>query len=118
MGRGSSGGAAEDSGGDDEGVTQDEITSEDPDSADFGDLFAVADPRTNEDKALVAAYWRQVHEGQEKWQSTVLQKDLRNLGHAIPNITDALTSNIRKRPSASFSCRSRATHGRRARRTR
>lgn len=97
VGRGSSGGAAEDS-GDDEGLTQDEITSEDPDFADFGDLFAAADPKTNEDKALVAAYWRQVLEGEEKWQSTALQKDLRNLGHAIPNITDALTSNMRKRP--------------------
>jgi hypothetical protein len=98
VGRGSSSGGAEDSGGDDEGLTEDEITSEDPDFADFGDLFAAADPKTNEDKALVAAYWRQVHEGEEKWQATALQKDLRNLGHAIPNITDALTSNIRKRP--------------------
>lgn len=79
-------------------VTEDEITAEDPDFKDFGDLFAAADPKSNDDKALVAAYWRQVHEGDEKWQSTSLQKDLRNLGHAIPNITDALTSNIRKRP--------------------
>lgn len=84
--------------GDPDAVTQDEITAEDPEFADFGDLFAAADPKTNEDKALVAAYWRQVHEGEEKWQATALQKDLRNLGHAIPNITDALTSNIRKRP--------------------
>ncbi len=83
---------------DDDDVTQDEITAEDPDFKDFGDLFAAADPKSNEDKALVAAYWRQVHEGEDKWQATTLQKDLRNLGHAIPNITTALTSNIRKRP--------------------
>src|SRR6266540_134695 len=67
---------------DDDDVTQDEITAEDPDFKDFGDLFAAADPKSNEDK----------------WQATTLQKDLRNLGHAIPNITTALTSNIRKRP--------------------
>jgi hypothetical protein len=82
----------------DEDVTQDEITAEDPEFADFGDLFAAADPKSNEDKALIAAYWRQVHEGEHKWQATSVQKDLRNLGHAIPNITDALTSNIKKRP--------------------
>lgn len=82
----------------DEDVAEDEITADDPDFKDFGDLFAAADPKSNEDKALVAAYWRQVHEGEEKWQATSLQKDLRNLGHATPNITDALTSNIRKRP--------------------
>lgn len=86
-----------DDGGDPD-VTQDEITAEDPAFEDFGDLFSAADPKSNEDKALVAAYWRQVHEGDEKWQSSALQKDLRNLGHAIPNITDALSSNIRKRP--------------------
>lgn len=86
-----------DSGVDDD-ATEDEVTAEDPTFQHFGDLFASADPKSNEDKALVAAYWRQVHEGEEKWQATSLQKDLRDLGHAIPNITDALTSNIRKRP--------------------
>jgi hypothetical protein len=82
----------------DDDAPEDEVTAEDPTFQHFGDLFASADPKSNEDKALVAAYWRQVHEGEEKWQATSLQKDLRDLGHAIPNITDALTSNIRKRP--------------------
>lgn len=95
LGKGS---VRQDGGGVGDEVTEEEITAEDPEFADFGDLFAAADPKTNEDKALVAAYWRQVHEADEKWQATGLQKDLRNLGHAIPNITDALTSNIRKRP--------------------
>jgi len=79
-------------------AAEEEIAETEPDFVDFGDLFAAADPRTNEDKGLVAAYWRQVHENEEKWQAAALQKDLRNLGHAIPNITDALTSNMRKRP--------------------
>lgn len=79
-------------------TVEDELAATEPEFIDFGDLFAAADPRSNEDKALVAAYWRQVHENEEKWQASALQKDLRNLGHAIPNITDALTSNIRKRP--------------------
>ena len=90
-------------------VTQDEITAEDPDFKDFGDLFAAADPKSNEDKALVAAYWQQVHEGEEKWQSTALQKYLRNAGHGIPNITDALSSNIRKRPQRVIQLRKAGT---------
>lgn len=81
-----------------EDLTQQEMTEDDPEFKDFADLFAAADPKSNEDKALVASYWRQIHEGDESWQSSALQRDLRNLGHTIPNITTALTSNMRKRP--------------------
>ncbi len=79
-------------------VTDDEIAAEAPSFEHCAELFAAADPKSNEDKALVAAYWLQVVQGEEKWQSTTLQKELKNLGRAIPNITDALTSNMRKKP--------------------
>jgi hypothetical protein len=46
----------------------------------------------------VAAYWVQVHEGQGQWQSRRLNSELKHLGHAIPNITEALNSNMRKKP--------------------
>lgn len=46
----------------------------------------------------MAAYWVQAVQGHDKWQSTALTAELKNLGHAIPNITDALTSNIEKKP--------------------
>lgn len=82
----------------DAAAAQDEIAEDEPEFAEFGELFSAADPRSNDEKVLVAAYWRQIHVGEDKWQSSELQKDLRNLGHAIPNITDALTSNMRKRP--------------------
>jgi hypothetical protein len=65
-------------------VTDDEIAGEAPTFEHFAELFATAQPKTNEDKALVAAYWLQVIKGYEKWQSTALQKELRNLGHVIP----------------------------------
>lgn len=64
----------------------------------FAELFAAASPRTNDEKALVAAYWVQVHEGHEQWPSRLLSNELKNLGHRLPNITDALTSNINKQP--------------------
>ena len=92
---------AEDTTGDDgvaDPVTDDEIAAEAPGFEHFAELFAAAQPKTNEDKALVAAYWLQVIQGNDKWQSSALQKELKNMGHAIPNITDALTSNMSKKP--------------------
>lgn len=64
----------------------------------FGELFAATSPESNEDKSLVAAYWVQVHEEQSQWQSRRVNSALKDLGHAIPNITDALTKNMQKKP--------------------
>ncbi|MEA2588718.1 MAG: hypothetical protein QOH66_1645 [Actinomycetota bacterium] len=82
----------------DDDLTEEEITAEVPGFEHFAELFAAAEPKTNEDKALVAAYWLQAIQGNDKWQSTALTKELKNLGHAMPNITDALTSNMKKKP--------------------
>jgi hypothetical protein len=80
------------------GVSEEEIADEAPDYEHFAELFGAASPKTNEDKALVAAYWVQVHQGNDQWGSRLLNSELKHLGHSIPNITDALTSNIRKKP--------------------
>jgi hypothetical protein len=79
-------------------VTEEEIAHEAPTYEHFAELFTAASPKTNEDKALVAAYWVQVHESNATWGSRLLNAELKHLGHSIPNITDALTSNIRKKP--------------------
>lgn len=88
----------EHAGGADEDLTNREVAEEAPAYAHFAELFNKAQPKTEPDKALVAAYWLQAIQGEDSWQSAALQKDLKNLGHAISNITDALTSNIRKKP--------------------
>lgn len=79
-------------------VTDEEIAEEAPVYEHFAELFAKAQPKTEPDKALVAAYWLQAIQGQGSWQSAALQKELRNLGHVIGNITDALSSNMKKKP--------------------
>ena len=79
-------------------VTEEEIAEETPDYQHFAELFAAASPKSNEDKALVAAYWVQVHEAHDSWASRLLNAELKNLGHSIPNITDALSSNMKKKP--------------------
>lgn len=79
-------------------VTDEEIADEAPAYEHFAELFAAASPKTNDDKALVAAYWVQVHQEHASWASRLLNAELKNLGHSIPNITDALTGNMRKKP--------------------
>lgn len=91
------GGAGGDFDGD-EDVTDEEIKDEAPVYEHFAELFAAAQPTKNEDKALVAAYWVQAIQGQDQWASRTLNNELKNLGHPIANITDALTSNMRKKP--------------------
>lgn len=81
-----------------EGVTDHEIAEEAPAYEHFAELFAKVGPTTAPEKALVAAYWLQAIQGESSWQSAALQKELKNLGHAISNITDALTSNMQKKP--------------------
>ncbi|WP_423487870.1 hypothetical protein [Mycobacteroides sp. PCS013] len=93
------GGVADDKGGGGtEDITDEEIAEEAPAYEHFADLFAKAQPKTDPDKALVAAYWLQAIQGQGTWQSAVLQAELKNLGHAVGNITESLTSNMRKKP--------------------
>jgi len=79
-------------------VTDEEIAEEAPVYEHFADLFGRAQPNTDADKALVAAYWLQAIQGHNTWQSAALQKELKNLGHAIGNITDALSKNMEKKP--------------------
>ncbi len=79
-------------------VTEAEIAEEAPAYEHFAELFAKAQPKTDADKALVAAYWLQAIQGAGTWQSAALQKELKNLGHVVGNITDALNSNMRKKP--------------------
>lgn len=85
------------SGGRDE-VVEDEVVDESPAFGSFAELFAAADPKSNEEKALIAAYWVQVHQGNDTWQSRPLNAMLKQAGHHIANITDALTKNMKKRP--------------------
>jgi hypothetical protein len=47
---------------------------------------------------LVAAYWVQVHGGQETWGAQQLNKELKNLGHGLTHIAQALSSNMNKQP--------------------
>jgi hypothetical protein len=66
--------------------------------SDFASLFAEADPKTEPEKVLVAAYWAQVVGGNDALDSQSLNRELKNLGHGIGNVTAALTSLISRKP--------------------
>ena len=79
-------------------LTEEEIAAEAPVFEHLAELFAAAQPNTDADKALVAGYFLQVIRGQDKWTAADAQKELRNMGHALSNITKSLTDNMKKRP--------------------
>lgn len=64
----------------------------------FAELFASAQPKSDADKALVAAYWVQVIEGQTQWGSRLLNTELKHLGYPLSNVTQALTTSIKRKP--------------------
>ena len=66
---------------------------------DLADVFHAASPKTEAEKALVAAYWMSVGEGKLEFTAQEVNKSLKNLGHGIVNITDALTKLMGKKPS-------------------
>lgn len=66
--------------------------------SDFADLYSRADPSSEAQKALIAGYWVQVVGAQETFESQSLNTELKNLGHGVKNITDALDQLIERKP--------------------
>lgn len=56
-----------------------------------GDLVAAAEPSTDEDRALVVAYWLQeMGEKLPTFHGQQVNKELKNLGHGTDDITDLI----------------------------
>lgn len=64
----------------------------------FGEFFDAADPQTEAERVLVGAYWVQVVEGAEDFESMQVTKHLKNLGHPVSNITRAIDSMMSQNP--------------------
>lgn len=66
----------------------------------LSDLFSAAAPTTDEDRALVVAYWFQ--EEQEEKQPNVtgqqVNKELKNLGHGVRDVTKVFNALIATSP--------------------
>jgi hypothetical protein len=56
----------------------------------FAELYDEARPKSQSDKALVGGYWIQICQGAESFDGYSVNKELKNLGQGVPNITSAL----------------------------
>lgn len=65
---------------------------------DVADLYTDCDPKSDPERALVVAYWFQELAGQQDFESASVNKELKNLGHGVSNITAALNSLISRKP--------------------
>lgn len=79
--------------------TEEEISAEAPVYEHFAELHDAASPKTDVDRVLVAGYWLQAIESQPSFQALEVNNLLKNLGHPISNVTDALSSNKDRKPS-------------------
>jgi len=61
-----------------------------PKYANFAELYDAARPTTNADKALIAGYWLQVCQGAESFDGLSANRELKNLGEGLTNITNAI----------------------------
>jgi len=70
-----------------------------PKFATFAELFDAARPVSNPQKALVAGYWLQVCQGQDDFDGQSANRELKNLGEGIPNITLAMNGLKAQKPA-------------------
>ncbi len=70
-----------------------------PQFENFAELFEATKPSTEREKGLVAAYWAQIGQSQPSFGSQTLNDALKDLGHGVGNITDALTALKEERPA-------------------
>lgn len=65
----------------------------------FVDLFDHADPKTEPERALVGGYWFQEITGQPSFDAQSINNSLKDVGHGIHNITQALSALQNRKPA-------------------
>jgi hypothetical protein len=71
-------------------------------SLDIADVYHRSDPQTDQDRALVAAYWIQEVQKMNPFESRAVNNALKRLGYPIANITRSLTELASVRPQLVF----------------
>jgi hypothetical protein len=79
------------------------------DFEDVASLFDAANPTTDADKALVVAYWLQTSQGTDTVDGFSVNKELKNLGHGVSNITDAFNTLMNRKPRHAIQVRKSGT---------
>lgn len=82
----------------------------------FAELYDAAQPKSQPEKALVGGYWLQVRQGAESFDSFSINKELKNLGEGVVNITSALEAIKTQKPALCLQLKKAGT-SRQARKT-
>lgn len=82
----------------------------------LAELSDAAQPKSQSDKALVCGYWLQVCQGAENFDAFSVNKELKNLGEGVPNITSALDTLKAQKPALALQLK-KAGKSRQARKT-
>jgi hypothetical protein len=80
-------------------MIQDGNENGDQEFAEIGDLMHATGASTGPTRALVAGYWFQVVEGRQGWGGADVNGELKNLGHALANVTKTLDSLMKRKPA-------------------
>ncbi len=84
-------------------VDEDAIVAQELGAPKYGslaELHDAAQPKSNADRALVAGYWLQVCQGSDSFDGYSANKELKNLGHGVSNITNAIDSLKGQKPAS------------------
>ncbi len=65
----------------------------------FVDLFDQANPKTEPERALVGGYWFQEISGHPSFDAQEVNNALKDVGHGIGNVTQALNSLQNRKPA-------------------
>ena len=79
--------------------SEDQSSPTPPSAHDLSELFSITSPKTDPERALLAAYWLQVSQNNAEWASGQVQSLLKDMGHQAANITNTMTSLKEREPS-------------------
>jgi hypothetical protein len=82
---------------DDADIQREEKTA--PKYSTFAEVFDAAGPETQSQKALIAGYWLQVCRGAADFDGFSANKEMKQLGHGLQNITVAIEALKNEKPA-------------------
>lgn len=65
----------------------------------FAELYDATRPASDAEKVLIASYWVQCIKGKASFGSRELNRELKDLGHAVSAINKAMIQNMKKKPA-------------------
>lgn len=75
----------------------------------LSELFDAANPESGLDKVMVVAYWFQILQNKEEWDSQMVNSELKHLGYPSTNITRDLDNLSARTPKLAMQVRKQGT---------